>query len=160
MIIDKTASDAALLNASTEVLESELKERSDAIERHQSRFREVQGELRRRRDAKDEQPPPETSEQASERTRSYEQKLSDNLALKVTMMEAEQAKLVVELEIAREAQRVAEERLALVIKHIPTKREPVSTDTAYKYALTHMNKAGLFGEPPTWVIDAIVEVSR
>lgn len=116
MIINKTASDVALFNASTEALESELKERSGAIERHQSRFREVQGELRRRRDARDEQPPPETTEQASERNRNYEQKLGDNLVLKVTMMETEQARLVVELESAKAAQRDAEERLALVIK--------------------------------------------
>jgi hypothetical protein len=144
----------------TEKLETELKELSTRIAADPLRFQQVRDELKRRREIKDEQPPPETTEQASERTRSYEQKLSDNLALKVTMMEAEQAKLVVELEIAREAQRVAEERLALVVKHIPAKREPVSTDTAYKYALTHMNKASLFGEPPPWAIDAIVEVSR
>jgi hypothetical protein len=145
----------------TESLETELQELSGRIAADPPRFQEVRAELKRRRETRDEQPPPDTAAQQAERTRSYEQKLGENLALKVTMMEAEQAKLVVELEIAKATQRDAEERLALVVRHL-SKREPMTRDAARELALRHIgdNPFGTPGYNIDWVIDAIVEASK
>ncbi len=100
----------------TEELEAELKRCSEMIENHQFRFHRVREELKRRREAGDEQPVPLTKEQQAMRNTELQAKLDNNLILKITAMETEQAKLVIEAETAKAAQREAESRLALVVK--------------------------------------------
>lgn len=56
MTIDQTATEISLSVATTEALEQELKDRSEALSRHQARFAQVRDELKRRRETKDEQP--------------------------------------------------------------------------------------------------------
>lgn len=104
------------LTLKTEELEAELKRCSETIENHQFRFHQVREELKRRREASDEQPVPLTKEQQAMRNAELQAKLDNNLVLKITAMETEQAKLVIEAETAKAAQREAEGRLALVVK--------------------------------------------
>lgn len=177
----------------TEILEAELKELSDRIATDPVRFQQVREELKRRREARDEQPTPETDDERTEREGRVQRDLDRVLTLKIIAMEAEQAKLVVEAELFKSQRDEAAARLALLAKVIAASgiekaaaapneaaqdsapaggliaealgvpdrtRRPLSHETAFKIALTHMNKAGLFDEPPTWAIDAIVEASR
>lgn len=182
MSTSQIATEIADTVASTETLETELREREEALSRHQRRFQQIREELRRRRETRDEQPKPVelTEGQQREEEELNAARAYNTMVNKIIAMESEQAKLVVEAEIAKAAQREAEERLALLAKMVaasgmkdtinaaqeallvmaPTGREPLSRETAYKIALTHMNKAGLYDEPPTWAIDAAVEASR
>ncbi len=98
-------------------LETELKELSDRIAADPLRFQQVRDELRRRRAAEDEQPTPLTAEQKRAVDAESAANLDKNLILKITAMEAEQARLVIEASMAKMAQRDAEERLELVVKH-------------------------------------------
>lgn len=160
MSIDQTATKIADATTNTEDLERELRERSDAIDRHRQRFDTIRAELKRRREVKDEQPPMDVVTVESQRQ--YALDLERNLILKVTAMEAQQAQLVVEVEIAKAAQREAEERLALVTKHL-SKREPMTRDAARELAGRHLRGASPdpdIGEPDNWVLDAVVEASK
>lgn len=142
----------------TESLETELKELSDRIATDPMRFQQVADELARRRRVKDEQPP--LAVVTIESQRQAEIDIEKSLTLKVIAMESQQAQLVVEAEIAKAAQREAEERLALVVKRIPTKREPMTREAARELADRHKAKDDLNRPPYEWVIDAIVEASK
>ncbi len=130
-MIDQTAVEISLSAATTEALEQELKDRSEALSRHQARFAQVRDELKRRRETKDEQPPMQVVTIESQQKADVD--LNRTLALKVPEMEDQQAKLVVEAEIAKAAQREAEDRLALVIKHLPDKHDPKLKFSALEY---------------------------
>ncbi len=160
MTIDQTATEIALNVATTEALEQELKDRSEALSRHQARFAQVRDELKRRRETKDEQPPMQVTTVESQQKADAD--LNQALALKVTEMEGQQAKLVVEAEIAKAAQREAEERLALVVKRLPQKREPMTREAAIEIATAYATRYGLDkpDEQESWIIDAIIEASR
>jgi hypothetical protein len=154
----------------TETLEEKLKKLSVGIadgplkfqkthEERQQHFLKVSGELKRRREVSDEQPTPLTMEQTRDNQQALGVRFHDNLVLKITEMEAEQARLVVEAGTFKAARDEAEARLALVIKH--TKREPLSRDDAQLLALRHKYKKGTaVGSVDDWVIDAIVESSK
>lgn len=116
MTIDQTAAEISLSVATTEALEQELRDRSEALSRHQVRFALVRDELKRRRETKDEQPPMQVTTVESQQK--VDADLNRTLTLKITEMEGQQAKLVVEAEIAKAAQREAEDRLALVAKTV------------------------------------------
>lgn len=102
----------------TDKLELELKTLSERIASDPVRFHEVREELARRRTVKDEQPAPKTTDEARQDKEEMDKKTYQALLLKVTAMEAEQAKLAVEAEVAKAAQREAEARLALITKHV------------------------------------------
>lgn len=161
-MIDQTAVEISLSVATTEALEQELKDRSEALSRHQARFTQVRDELKRRRETKDEQPPMQVTTVESKQKADAD--LSRTLALKVTEMEGQQAKLVVEAEIAKAAQREAEERLALIVKRLPTKREPMTRDAARELLIRRrLNTLGSWTDKHNiddWIIDAVVEASR
>ncbi len=153
---------------STEQLEAELRDRSAAIERHQAQFQRIRAELKRRRQVKDEQPTPRevTADQQRQDELDDLRRQIGVLSNKVIAMEGEQAKLVVEAELFKAQRAEAEERLALVARRLPTKREPMSRDAARELAARHIG-AELFGvdkddDAPVTValIDAIVEASR
>lgn len=158
-MIDQTAVEISLSVATTEALEQELKDRSEALSRHQARFAQVRDELKRRREMKDEQPPMQVTTVESQQKADAD--LIRTITLKVTEMEGQQAKLVVEVEIAKAAQREAEERLALVVKRIPQKREPMTREVALELALknTPSYAEHVIAVNP-WIIDAIIEASR
>jgi hypothetical protein len=177
-------------SGTTEALEAELKTLSERIATDPLRFQQVRTELKRRRETRDEQPTPETNDERAEREGRAQRDLDKILTLKIIAMEAEQAKLVVEAELFKSQRDESAARLALLAKVIAASglekavavfnetaqvvapagdatldaaagvRQPLSHETASKIALTHMNKVGLFDEPPTWAIDAIVEASR
>lgn len=115
----------------TEALE--LRELSARIAADPPRFQAVREELARRRKERD-------------------------LSLKITMMEVEQAKLVVEAEIAKAAQREAEERLAVLARNRAS-RAPLTREQAHE-----IGKA-MFGDATVWidhqdaVVDAMVVAS-
>lgn len=115
----------------TEKLEAELRTLSDLLEEGKGRFHAVREELRRRHTVKDEQPAPSvvlTPDQALHEQLDREVKVTMGLTNKLIAMEAEQAKLVVEAEIAKAAQREAEDRLALLAKHTATTVSKASVD--------------------------------
>lgn len=98
---------------STEQLEAELRSVSEQVEEGKRLFHDIREELARRRAAKDEQPTQQAQPEDA----------ADNLlrqvrvmSLKVIAMEAEQAKLAVEVEVAKAAQREAERRLSLIAR--------------------------------------------
>lgn len=159
-----TATRVLLKTRSTEDLEVELRQRSAAIERHQAQFQRVRAELKRRREAGDEQPAPRTDEQLRQDNDNAGANLIKALSLKVTEMEAEQARLVVEAQQAKAAQRDAENQLALVVKHVQKKREPMSRDAATELITRHrINTIGSWSsdQPAAdWMVDAVVEASR
>jgi len=143
----------------TEELEAELRDLSAQLTAGQGRFHQVRAELRRRRETRDEQPSQEKPEAKGD-------DVVNVLTNKIIAMESEQAKLVVEAEVAKAAQREAEERLALVAKRLPAKREPMSREVATELLVNCMR--GSYGDPnmaaPTtmlpWVVDAVVEASK
>lgn len=111
----------------TEDLEVELSALSASITAdaekltdNRSLFQSIGAELKRRRETKDEQPAPTirpaSREEALERENSRLTDQNRVLVLKVIEMESEQAKLVVEAEIAKAATREAQERLAMIAK--------------------------------------------
>lgn len=100
----------------TEQLEAELKELSDRIAADPLRFQQVREELARRHAAGNDQPAQDTLEQRAEKQRAAGRDLQNNLVVKITAMEAEQAKLVIEAEIAKAQRDEAERRLALLVK--------------------------------------------
>lgn len=117
-----------IIGKNTEDLEAELKQLSNSIttDRNkltddQSLFQSITVELKNRRETKDEQPVPTitpTKEEALARENDRLREENRQLVLKVISMESEQAKLVVEAEVAKALQREAEDRLSLVAKHI------------------------------------------
>lgn len=116
MNIDRTAD--------TEKLENELRELSAQLEDGKMRFQLVRDELARRHAANpNDQPAPTlmTEEQMRQNLRNAETAQNGTLINKLIAMEAEQAKLVVEAEIAKAAKLEAEERLALVTKYLVPK---------------------------------------
>lgn len=142
----------------TESLEAEFKEVSDRIAADPQRFQQIRDELARRRKVSDEQPPMDVVTVDSQKQ--ADSAFQENLVLKVTSMEAEQAQLVVECETAREAARRAEERLALVVKNLG-KREPITRDNARVLAIEHKYKRGTALDGiDEWVVDAIIEASK
>lgn len=107
-----------LRDESTDALEDQLKTLSARIASDPLRFDEIRAELAFRRRTKDEQPTP-TLRQAGDAERERKEdaaKLNTALTLKITAMEAEQAKLVLEVEAAKAAQREAEDRLAIIAR--------------------------------------------
>lgn len=100
----------------TEQLEAELKELSARIAADPLRFQQVREELARRHAAGNDQPAPDTEEQRVEKQREAELDLNKNLVLKITAMESEQAKLVVEAEIFKSQRDEAVARLALLAR--------------------------------------------
>lgn len=100
----------------TEQLEAELKELSTRIAADPLRFQQVREELVRRHAAGNDQPAPETEEQRLAKETEASTALQNNLILKITAMEAEQAKLVVEAEIFKHQRDEAENRLALLAR--------------------------------------------
>ena len=114
---------------STDALEAELAALSNKITNaanqltdDKSLFETIRVELKNRRAEKDEQPPPDirpaTREAALELKNEHLSRENKVLILKITEMESEQAKLVIEIQLANFARQQAEERLALVAKHI------------------------------------------
>lgn len=149
-----------------ETLEAELKTLSARIASDPIRFQQVRDELKRRHAAGGDQPVPVemTAEQRRQNEELAFRESNRLLVLKVTEMEAEQAKLVVEAEMHRQQRAEAEERLALVVRRLPTKREPMTREAARELLITHMYK--LIGmtretaEVADFAIDAVVEASR
>lgn len=121
---------------STEELEAELKNLSTSITTDsnkltddQSLFQSITIELKRRRETTDEQPTPTitpTGDEALARENDRLRNENRQLILKVISMETEQAKLVVEAEVAKAMQRETEEKLALVVKYIKQPAEKSS----------------------------------
>lgn len=117
-----------IIGKNTEDLEAELKQLSNSITTDrgkltddQALFQSISVELKNRRETKDEQPvpaTPPTKEEALARENDRLREENRQLVLKVISMESEQAKLVVEAEVAKALQRETEDRLALVVKHI------------------------------------------
>jgi len=117
-----------VMGKSTEELEAELKTLSASITTDsnkltddQSLFQSITVELKNRRETKDEQPTPTiipTGDEALARENDRLRNENRQLVLKVISMETEQAKLVVESEVAKAMQREAEEKLALVVKYL------------------------------------------
>lgn len=163
MSIDQTAIEMADFTTSTETLEAELRERSEALSRHQARFQQVRDELARRRAAKDDQPTPETDEQRTQTEQQRVARVDNSLVLKITTMELQQAELVVEAEIAKAGRLEAERRLGLLAdnasKMLAAKRAPLTREAAQALANQHKAKDKLDRVPLDWVIDAIVEAS-
>jgi hypothetical protein len=117
-----------IIGKSTEDLEAELKALSNSIttDRNkltddQSLFQSISVELKNRRETKDEQPVPTILPSKEDVLMRENDRLRDEnrqLVLKVISMESEQAKLVVEAEVAKAGQRDTEEKLALVAKYL------------------------------------------
>jgi hypothetical protein len=117
-----------IIGKSTEDLEAELKALSNSIttDRNkltddQSLFQSISVELKNRRETKDEQPAPTilpSKEDVIARENDRLREENRQLVLKVISMESEQAKLVVEAEVAKAGRRDAEEKLALVAKYL------------------------------------------
>lgn len=103
--------------AQTEKLEAELKSISEQLEVGKFRFHQVRQELSRRRAAKDDQPAPLTDDERNELNKANADAVDRNLVLKITSMELEQARLVIEAETAKADAQEARDRLALVCKH-------------------------------------------
>lgn len=136
-------------NEETETLEAELKELSDRIAADPLRFQEIRKELARRHAAGDDQPTPETAEQRTDKTKQTDAALANNLVLKITMMEAEQAKLVLEAEAAKDAKREAEERLAFVARTSTVISRPDRDELVA--AIGDVASAALLGSAAAWV---------
>lgn len=100
----------------TETLEAELKTLSEQLAIGQARFDTVRKELKTRRETKDEQPPMEVD--TVEKRRLNDEAVNRNLVLKITAMEAEQAKLVLEAELAKASQLETENRLTMIVKAV------------------------------------------
>lgn len=147
-----------LIERATEILEAELKEVSDRIAVDPLRFQQIRDELARRRKAGDEQPPMDVVTIESQKR--DETAFQENLVLKITAMEAEQARFVVEAELSRQQRVDAEERLALVVKHLQVKREPLSREAAQALADRFKTLDRLERLPHEWVVDAIIEASK
>jgi hypothetical protein len=110
-------------------LEVELKQLSTAIESgrakvtdDQSMFQSISAELKQRREVSSEsflEMKPRLATREDQLLADAEQLKTENkmFVLKITEMDGEQAKLVIEAQMARAAQREAEERLALVVKY-------------------------------------------
>lgn len=148
---------------STETLEDILRTLSNDLEMGKMRFQEIRDELRRRKETRDEQPLPKelTAEQQHQEELG---KLRNDVAVltnKSIAMESEQAKLVVEAVIAREALREAEDRLALLAKQITmVPKKAIDELTA---ALCDVPPGGASGDAPAWIIRlhrASCEVAR
>lgn len=107
---------STLIMSNTEELEAELRSISDQLETGKLLFQQVREELARRHAAGGDQPAPETADQRAEKQREAEINLSNNLVLKITAMEAEQAKLVVEAEVYKSQRDEATSRLQLLVK--------------------------------------------
>lgn len=116
---------SGLATKTTEQLEAEMRALSTKLDETRLQIQEDQGyflsigaELKRRRESGEEtftvREPVGESAQARENKLREEARM---LTLKITSMEAEQAKLVVEAETAKAVAREANERLALVTKH-------------------------------------------
>jgi len=142
------------LSANTEKLEAELKDISAQLETGKLRFQHVREELKRRRETKDEQPPMKVVTVESQRQADAD--LSSNLVLKITAMETEQARLVVDAEIFRSQRDEALERLALVCKHA---WKPLSREEARDLAAEYFGVRDLNDIINNWVIDAVVAAS-
>jgi hypothetical protein len=104
----------------TDTLENELRELSQQLEIGKTRFNDVREELRRRHEAGNDQPKPVelTNDQRREDEELNAARALNVMTNKIIAMEVEQAKLVVEAEVAKAAQREAETRLALLAKLI------------------------------------------
>ncbi len=127
---------------STEYLEAELRGLEEQLSAKQSRFRQVSAALQRRKSTKDEQPPQEPTAGAED--------VVKVLTNKAIAMEAEQAKLVVEATIAREALREAEERLALVVRHnVVVPNDAIREMVA---ALGDVPPGGASGDAAAWIV--------
>jgi len=110
----------------TETLEIELRDLANTItvdvnklSDKQRYFQSVREELKRRRETNDErsaQPQPTPVADAKSIQQLQLESLVQALTLKMIAMEAEQAKLVVEVETHKSARQEAEERLALIAK--------------------------------------------
>jgi len=154
------SSNGHITERSTESLETELRQLSEQLEMGKQRFDDIHKTLKERRAAGTEPfiPPADKPEPAKPGD------LLQVLTLKVTAMEAEQARFVFEAELAKAAQRDAEEKLALVVKHIAAKpRAPLNLDAARELATRHMRLASPdpeVGEPDDWVVNAIIEASK
>lgn len=107
-----------LRGETTGALEDQLKVLSARIASDPLRFDEIRAELAFRRRTKDDQPAPRliTVEGSKREDQDKAARTNEALMLKITVMEAEQAKLVIEAELAKAAQREAEERLAIVAR--------------------------------------------
>jgi len=148
------------IERATESLETEFKELSDRIATDPLRFQQVREELARRHAAGGDQPTPDTQEQQAEKQREAVANLEKNLVLKITAMETEQAKLVVEAEIFKSQRNEAEARLALIAKIGYIVREPLSREAARALADRFKTEDNLGRVPLEWVIDAIIEASK
>lgn len=128
----KASEDLAWLpTKSTEDLEADLNGLSSSItiaaERltdSRSLFQSISAELKRRREVKDEQPALLTREQRDVVDAEKAERFNASMVQKLIMMEAEQAKLVIELEQEKWARKVAEDRLALVVKYQESNSKP------------------------------------
>jgi hypothetical protein len=119
---------ATVDKSTTEELEAELRELSRSITTDankltddKSYFETVSVELRNRRKAKDERSAQPTPKLVTEKSievdiEARQANLSSNLTLKLIAMEAEQARLVIEIEAHKFARQEAEDRLALIAK--------------------------------------------
>lgn len=140
------------ISASTEKLETELRSISDQLATGQERFHQIRTELRNRRVAKDEQPVPKetTADQLRQAEVDNFREQVNVLSLKVTSMEAEQAKLVVEAEIFKAQAREAESKLALVVKN--NTMVPKNIIDELTIALGNVPPGGASGDAPAWII--------
>jgi len=119
---------ATVDKSTTEELEAELRELSRSITTDankltddKSYFETISAELRNRRKAKDERSAQPTPKLVTEKSievdiEARQANLSSNLTLKLIAMEAEQARLVIEIEAHKFARQEAEDRLALIAK--------------------------------------------
>lgn len=131
-----------LSTTTTEELEKEFSTLSEAIEANRQRFDVIRAELKSRRTVKDEQPPPVVRPASVEDAlRAENERFAEEnrlLILKVIEMEAEQAKFIVEAEVAKANQREADARLALVTKYYGV--EPTKPAAATATASTKKSK--------------------
>jgi|SRR5882724_5336601 len=158
-------------NMSTEALERNLRDKSEQIESDKVLFHQISEELKLRRSIGDEQPRQMTDDERRAAALVRANELDTNLVLKITAMEAEQAKLTLELGAALFAQHQAEERLALTCKHYKVAfsaaiaaarvHKPLSWDEARELLLNMIKNTkpdNAFVED--WMIFALIEASK
>jgi hypothetical protein len=106
----------------TEKLETELRDLSTRLEADKLRFQQVRGELAARHAKGGDQPPPRmmTEDQMRQELRDAAARQDGALINKLIAMELEQAKLVVEAEVAKAAAKEAQDRLTLIAKVFKT----------------------------------------